>query len=123
MIVIVDDRSVVTEAYRTSFDREGIAATGFNSGEFQGWVGGVGKEDLDSIDAFLIGDCPEAENLAGLIKRRSTAAVIAMKEQRSLVSTLEMFAGGVDDVVTKPCHVREILRSNRGDIAPGSQRS
>jgi two-component system, OmpR family, flagellar system response regulator FtcR len=109
MIVIVDDREIVTEAYRSSFDREGIPATGFNSNDFQGWVGGAASEDVGAINAFLIGECFQSENMAGIIRRRSAAAVIAMRDQKSLLATLEMFADGVDDVVTKPCHVREIL--------------
>ncbi len=109
MIIIVDDRTIVTEAYRSSFDREGIPATGFNSGDFEGWVGGAAEEDVSAINAFLIGECVGSESMAAVIKRRSAAAVIAMKDQKSLLGTLEMFAEGVDDVVTKPCHVREIL--------------
>jgi len=109
MIIIVDDRSVVTDAFRSSFDREGVAAEGFSSGDFEGWVASAADEDVKAINAFLIGECPQSVSLAGIIKRRSTAAVIAMKEQKTLVSTLELFAEGVDDVVSKPCHVREIL--------------
>lgn len=109
MIIIVDDRSVVTEAYRSSFDREGIPATGFNTGDFRGWVGGAADGDVCAINAFLIGECSGVENMAAIIKRRSAAAVIAMKDQKTLTGTLAMFADGVDDVVTKPCHVREIL--------------
>lgn len=62
-----------------------------------------------AINAFLLGECSSAGGFAGIIKRRSAAAVIAMKEHKTLASTLELFAGGVDDVVSKPCHVREIL--------------
>lgn len=109
MIIIVDDRPIVTEAYRTSFDREGVPATGFNSGEFEGWVGGAAEQDVDAINAFLIGECSHSESMAALIKRRSAAAVIAMRDQKTLSGTLEWFAEGVDDVVSKPCHVREIL--------------
>ncbi len=109
MIIIVDDRTIVTEAYRSSFDREGVPATGFNSGDFEGWVGAAAEEDVGAINAFLIGECAAVEHMAAVIKRRSAAAVIAMKDQKSLLGTLEMFAEGVDDVVTKPCHVREIL--------------
>jgi DNA-binding response OmpR family regulator len=44
-----------------------------------------------------------------LIKGRSRAAVIAMNDNKSLEETLDLFAAGVDDVVRKPIHVREIL--------------
>jgi DNA-binding response OmpR family regulator len=35
--------------------------------------------------------------------------VIALNDSKSLEDTLELFASGVDDVVRKPVHVREIL--------------
>ncbi|MGE0629614.1 MAG: response regulator transcription factor [Hyphomicrobiaceae bacterium] len=109
MIVIVDDRSMVADAYKASFGREGVSVSGFSSHDFQGWVSAAAEDDVKAIDAFLIGECERLKGLAGIIKRRCAAAIIAMKEEKSLASTLELFAEGVDDVVAKPCHVREIL--------------
>lgn len=109
MIVIVDDRSLVTDAFQSSFDREGISAVGFSAPDFEGWVNTAAAEDVVAINAFLIGQCSRPDLLARFIKRRSAAAVIAMKDHKTLASTLELFAIGVDDVICKPCHVREIL--------------
>lgn len=109
MIVIVDDRSAVADAYCASFGREGIAASGFSLAEFEGWVVSAPAEDVIAIDAVLVGECTQARKLAHTLKRRSSAAIIAMKDERSLAATLEAFALGFDDVVAKPCHVREIL--------------
>jgi len=109
MIVIVDDRNLVTEAFRSSFDREGIPAAGFSAGDFEGWVEAAANDDVMAINGFLIGECSRPDLLARVIKRRTAAAVIAMKDHKTLASTLELFAIGVDDVVSKPCHVREIL--------------
>jgi DNA-binding response OmpR family regulator len=109
MIVIVDDRNLVTDAFRSSFDREGVPAAGFSGGDFEGWVEAAANEDVEAINAFLIGQCTRPDVLARIIRRRSAAAVIAMKDHKTLASTLELFAIGVDDVVSKPCHVREIL--------------
>jgi DNA-binding response OmpR family regulator len=109
MIVIVDDRNLVTDAFRSSFDREGIPAAGFSGGDFEGWVEAAANEDVLAINAFLIGQCSRPDILARVIKRRTAAAVIAMKDHKTLASTLELFAVGVDDVISKPCHVREIL--------------
>lgn len=64
---------------------------------------------MRAIEAFLLGECAERASFAKLIRRRSTAAVIAMNEARSLEETLDLFAAGVDDVVRKPIHVREII--------------
>lgn len=109
MIVIVDDRNIVTDAFRSSFDREGIPAAGFSGGDFEGWVEAAANEDVMAINAFLLGQCSRPEILARVIKRRSAAAIIAMKDHKTLTNTLELFAVGVDDVISKPCHVREIL--------------
>lgn len=109
MIIIVDDRDSVSDAYRTSFDREGIAAVGFTAGDFEGWVESAAEEDVKAISAFLIGECDRPHELTSIIKRRSAAALIAMRDCKALASTLELFADGVDDVVFKPCHVKEIL--------------
>lgn len=37
------------------------------------------------------------------------APIIALNETRSLEQTLNLFAAGIDDVVRKPVHIREIL--------------
>lgn len=109
MIVIVEERSTVADAYCASFGREGVAASKFSMAEFEGWVSGAAEEDVLAIEAVLLGECSQAQRLASILKRRSSAAIIAMKDERSLAATLELFANGVDDVVSKPCHVREIL--------------
>ncbi len=110
MIVVVDERATVTEGYASWFDREGISACGLAPGEFESWVSAVSEADMRSVEAFLLGDCGNRSALAKIIRRRSaTAAVIAMNENRSLEETLDLFAAGVDDVVRKPIHVREII--------------
>jgi len=109
MIVIVDEREAVTEGYRAWFDREGISATGLSTTDFDNWVKTVSEPDLLAVEAFLLGDCRDRHVFPKLIKVRSPAPVIAMNDNKSLEETLDLFAAGVDDVVRKPVHVREIL--------------
>jgi DNA-binding response OmpR family regulator len=110
MIVVVDERATVTEGYASWFDREGISACGLAPGEFESWVSAVSEQDIRSVEAFLLGDCENRSGLAKIIRRRSAmAAIIAMNENRSLEETLDLFAAGVDDVVRKPIHAREII--------------
>lgn len=109
MIIIVEDRSAIADAFASCFSREGVAAAGITSEEFGGWVEAAAEDDFNSVTAFLVGNCDGVEQLATLIRSRSAAAVIAMNDARSLDETLSLFAGGFDDVVTKPCHVREIM--------------
>ena len=109
MIVIVDEREAVTEGYRAWFDREGVSATGLSTSDFDNWVKTVSEPDILTVEAFLLGDCRDRHVFPKLIKGRSPAPVIAMNDNKSLEETLDLFAAGVDDVVRKPVHVREIL--------------
>jgi len=109
MFVIVDEREIVKTGYATSFDREGVASTGLRPDEFAEWVSGAGKPDLQAVEAFLIGDCSNRESFPRLIRERCVAPVIALNDSPSLEQTLELFAAGMDDVVRKPVHVREIM--------------
>jgi DNA-binding response OmpR family regulator len=110
MIVVVDERATVTQGYTAWFNREGISACGLAPGEFDGWVQTVSDPDVLAVEAFLLGACGNRGALSKIIRRRSSsAAIIAMNENRSLEETLDLFAAGVDDVVRKPIHVREII--------------
>lgn len=109
MFIIVDERELVTSGYTRHFGKEGISSAGFCSGQFIDWVDSAIESDVAAIEAFLIGECPEREELPRLIRRRSQAPVIAMNEAQSLEQTLGLFTAGVDDVVRKPIHVKEIL--------------
>ncbi len=109
MFIIVDERELVTNGYASRFGEEGIASSGFRAHQFRDWVGSAVEGDIAAIEAFLIGECPEREDIPKLIRRRSHAPVIAMNDAPSLEQTLGLFSAGVDDVVRKPVHVREIL--------------
>jgi DNA-binding response OmpR family regulator len=109
MIVIVDNREAVNGGYTSWFGREGISATGIAPTDFDNWVKTVCDRDMLAVEAFLLGDCVDRHMLPRIIKGRSSAAVIAMNDNKSLEDTLDLFAAGVDDVVRKPVHVRELL--------------
>jgi DNA-binding response OmpR family regulator len=109
MLVIIDERKIVTSGYACGFGGEGVSSTGFCPTEFREWVATAPKSDLFAVEAFLLGDCREREVYAKLIREHSRAPVIAISETQSLNQTLELFAAGVDDVVRKPVHVREIM--------------
>ncbi|MBX3566819.1 MAG: response regulator transcription factor [Rhizobiaceae bacterium] len=123
MIVIVDERKLVTEGYCSMFDREGVASASFRSDEFGEWVNSAADEDLRSVRAFLIGDCDDDAISPRSIRDRTGAPVIALSDQNSLENTLRLFENGVDDVIRKPVHIREILAritaiSRRSGAAP-----
>ncbi|OYR11606.1 flagellar transcriptional regulator FtcR [Brucella grignonensis] len=109
MIVVVDERNIVTEGYSSWFSREGITTTGFTPDDFNEWVESVPHQDIMAVEAFLIGECEAQNGLPARIRERCKAPVIAVNDRPSLEHTLELFQSGVDDVVRKPVHVREIL--------------
>lgn len=109
MFIIVDERDLVTNGYASRFTQEGIASAGFRSQPFRDWMSTAIETDIQAIEAFLVGECRDREELPRLIRRRSQAAIIAMNDGPSLEQTLGLFSAGMDDVVRKPIHVREIL--------------
>ena len=88
MIVIVDERELVTEGYNSLFDREGVACAGFAPTDFDDWVSTAADDDLRSVRAFLIGDCREGSVSPRQIRDRTGAPVIALSEHNSLENTL-----------------------------------
>jgi two-component system, OmpR family, flagellar system response regulator FtcR len=127
MLVIVDDRQTVAEAFVALFAREGVSATELCAPEFDAWISSVSDTDLAAVEAFVVGECTERTAFCRSIARRSRAVIIAISEARSLEETLHLFAAGVDDVVRKPVHAREILArikavARRAKSTPGVAR-
>jgi len=109
MYIIVDDRNIVTGGYSTGFSREGVSSAGIDPPEFGAWLNNASETDVEAVEAFLIGDCQGREHFPRMIRERSRAPVLCLKERPTLDDTLGLFASGVDDVLRKPIHVREIL--------------
>jgi DNA-binding response OmpR family regulator len=109
MLIIVDERELVREAYRAGFGEAGVSATKFGANEFRDWVDAASDADMEAVEAFVLGAFEWRAMSPRLIRERSRSPVIALSEQHSLEHTLELFAAGVDDVIRKPVHVREIL--------------
>ncbi|WP_421693064.1 FHIPEP family type III secretion protein [Aestuariivirga sp.] len=109
MIILIDDRIDVTEAYRASFGREGVSAASFTPPDFDNWFHSTSGPDLAAVEAFILGDFERRETVTRAIKTRSEAPAIALNDQTGLESTLKLFAAGVDDVIRKPVHAREII--------------
>lgn len=109
MIILVDDRVEVTDAYRASFGREGISAASFTPMDFDNWFHSTSGPDLAAVEAFILGDFLQRETVTRAIKTRSEAPAIALNDSTGLETTLKLFAAGADDVVRKPVHAREII--------------
>ena len=109
MLVMVDERQLVAAGYRHGFESEGMALAGFGSADFLGWIGSAPDHEIAAVEAFLLGESESRGACARAIALRSRAPVIAINDVASLEGTLSLFADGVDDVVRKPIHVREII--------------
>ncbi len=109
MYIVVDERPLVANGYVASFGREGVASVGLYGQEFGEWLETAPRMDMEAVQGFLLGDSNMRPNLAGMIQKRSKAPIIALSDARCLDQTLDLFVAGVDDVVRKPVHVREIM--------------
>jgi DNA-binding response OmpR family regulator len=109
MLVIVDEREAVLSAYSSGFGEAGVAASQFSPDAFCEWVGEAANADFHAIEGFVLGNCDSRKQFPKMIRGRSQAPVIALSEFQSLEQTLALFDAGMDDVVRKPVHVREIL--------------
>jgi DNA-binding response OmpR family regulator len=109
MYIIIDDRDSVAGGYAMGLDREGVSSTGIVASEFRDWIDKVSDTDIHAVEAFVIGDCGHRGMLSRLIRERTSAPLLCLNERHSLDDTLGLYAAGVDDVVRKPVHVREIL--------------
>lgn len=109
MLVLIDDREIVTVGFASGFRTEGVASTGLCPTDFREWLASVSEHDLNAIEAFLIGTCRDRDAFPKLIRERSRAPIIAINDSQTLEQTLTLFAAGFDDVVRKPIHVRELL--------------
>ena len=80
MIVVVDNRELVTNGYQSLFGREGVSAAGFQADEFRDWVETAPESDLSAVEAFLLGDFDDRTICPRLIRARSKAPLIALSE-------------------------------------------
>ena len=95
MLVIIDEREIVTSGYTCRFGSEGVSSAGFCPLEFQEWVATVADADLSAVEAFLLGDCRDRQLYPKMIKDRTRAPVIAMNETPCLEQTLDLFAAAL----------------------------
>jgi two-component system, OmpR family, flagellar system response regulator FtcR len=109
MIVIVDNRRIVSDGYALLFQRLGVTATAFGATDYEAWLAHATPPELMAAEAFLFGQCDDRAGLVRGLRYRTKAAVIAITEVKSLAVTLDLLEAGFDDIVRKPVHTRELL--------------
>ncbi|MFC1459382.1 response regulator transcription factor [Microvirga arabica] len=109
MFIVVASQQSAAAAYVSEFQHEGIPSMGLFSKDFQTWLEEPSRTDLNDVRGFLIDEGELPVTVAKRIRERTPAPIIAFSETRSLEKTLELLAAGIDDVVRRPIHVKEIL--------------
>ncbi|MBS8260771.1 DNA-binding response regulator [Roseibium polysiphoniae] len=110
MFVLVDEREIVTSGYASAFEREGFATLELHAEELGDWLAVAPDSDLEAVEGFLIGAGETRATFPGLIRNRcADTPIIVLEDKPSLDTTLDFFTAGVDDVLRKPVHVKEIL--------------
>lgn len=109
MIVVIDDRDLVLQGFGGMFQRIGYPVFGVLGKELPNWLDSICSNELESIEAFLVGYTSEDTCLISHIRSVTKLPIISLIEQNSLAEILHHFESGADDVVRKPIHVREIL--------------
>lgn len=109
MIIFIEERPVVISSYTALFAKEGVSVTGFLSDDFSEWIADISETDLSAVEAVLLGNCENRVELSRKICKNGSFPVLAISDSLSLEQTLELFQVGMDDVLRKPMHVREIL--------------
>ncbi|MEM8717334.1 MAG: winged helix-turn-helix domain-containing protein [Cyanobacteria bacterium P01_G01_bin.4] len=109
MIVIVDNRELVRDGFKAMFLRLGYPAVSIGEKELDDWLDSLIADDLDNVQAFLLGTVGDNEATVAAIREQTKAPLIAVLDQSSLPDILNLFENGADDVVKKPVHVTEIL--------------
>jgi DNA-binding response OmpR family regulator len=109
MIVVLDDRPSVANGFVALFQREGVAACTMEVDDLPGWLSSLSGDDMATIEAVILGEAELRLEHCRLLKSRTGFVLIATMERPSLDVTLELFAAGIDDVVRKPIHARELM--------------
>jgi two-component system, OmpR family, flagellar system response regulator FtcR len=109
MIVVVDSRMEVCEAFKATLGREGYAAISFDPEDFIGWFHSSQELELAALEGILLGDFESREHLARSIKSKVQVPAIALNDFNNLDRTLMLYKAGMDDVVRKPVHAKELI--------------
>ena len=109
MIVFVENRQLVVDSYKSRFENAGETLVRLASHDFVGWIQASPQEEVDTIEAILIGEATQIETLVSAAQKKLNVPIIALLDNRSLEQTLSFYRAGVDDVVGKPVHYEELL--------------
>jgi two-component system, OmpR family, flagellar system response regulator FtcR len=109
MIVVIDKRTEVGEAFKSTLSREGYATISFEPDDFISWFQSTQELDLAAVEGILLGDFESRELVTRAIKKKLEVPAIALNDFNNLDGTLQLYRAGMDDVVRKPIHAKELI--------------
>ena len=109
MIVFLENRQLVVDGYKGRFKDAGETLVRLTSTDLISWLLSSPQQELNTIEAVLIGECNNVDTVLSTIGKKLNVPVIALLDNRSLEQTLKFYRAGVDDVVAKPVHYEELL--------------
>lgn len=109
MLIMVEDRPTVSAAYSTSFKRYGIKLECLNTASFLNWLQSPQCSELESVDCYLLGRTESIPGLIKLLRFHSKTPILALVDSIRIDTVIEYYESGIDDILRKPMHVREII--------------
>ncbi len=107
MYCLVDARDSVNAGYAASSTARASRPSGSRRRSSR-LLQTASRGDLDAVQGFLLGDFEGPGALRRDHPQALPRADHRARDQRSLEQTLVLFDAGIDDVLPKPVHVREI---------------
>lgn len=109
MIIVAEARPNILRGYVSWLRSEGAEATGHTPNSLRDWLCTAPDTGIATVRAYLLGELSGRGDVPQLIQTRSSAPIIAILDRHTLAGTLALFRAGVDDAVSKPVHIRELL--------------
>jgi two-component system, OmpR family, flagellar system response regulator FtcR len=109
LIAVIEDQARETRCFADGFRRQGVPSIKMGSDDFLEWILTCDKDDVKSIQGFVLGECPALPKCQTSIRKRSDAPIIHVQQQYDLNAMLNVFAAGFDDVVARSIDPLELL--------------
>jgi two-component system, OmpR family, flagellar system response regulator FtcR len=109
MILVLDIRAQIAEFYTSAFSRGGFSSARLEFEDADNFICGKGPIDSVSVEGFFLGECHARTHFLQRLKSKVDIPVLALSEDDSIDSLLQLFEAGADDVVRHPLHDKEVL--------------
>jgi two-component system, OmpR family, flagellar system response regulator FtcR len=109
MILVLDIRPQIADFYTSAFSRGGFSSARLEFEDADNFIRGKGPIDSVSVEGLFLGECHARTLFLQRLKSKVDIPVLALSEDNSIDSLLQLFEAGADDVVRHPLHDKEVL--------------